>query len=467
MARPLTATLTEGSVAGQLRTLAIPMVWGLLATMSFNVVDTFYVAQLGNQPLAAMSFTFPVVLTITSLGIGLGAGTSSAISRAIGEGDSNSARRLATDAISLTFLISATMCLLGWLFLDPLFSLLGATPDLLPLIRDYMSIWFISAPFLMVPMVCLSALRALGLSQIQGYLMGAAALFNALLDPLLIFGLWGFPALELQGAALATLITRVLTFLVAFYILAARVHLLTYPWVAWHALSRSWKTIVHVGVPAMVANVIVPLATAVVTLMVARYGTDAVAGLGVAMRIEPLMLIAFYALSGVIGPFFGQNFGAGQPDRLARALSVLTRFSLGFGLLVAVLLWWFGGALASLFSEHDDVLKVAAFYLAVVPFSYGAYGLVMAVNAAFNGLGRPLPAMALSAGRVVYVFLPLALIGQWWLGLEGIFIATALSNVLVGLWAWWWLRHYVRIIQEKGLRQSNTPVLMEATHDSQ
>jgi len=223
MSRPLTATLTEGSVAGQLRTLAIPMVWGLLATMSFNVVDTFYVAQLGNQPLAAMSFTFPIVMIITSLGIGLGAGSSSAISRAIGEGDASYARRLATDAISLTFLVSASMCLLGWLLMDPLFSLLGATPDLLPLIRDYMSIWFISAPFLMVPMVCLSALRALGMSHIQGYLMSAAALFNAALDPLLIFGLWGFPALELQGAALATLVTRILTFLVAFYILAVRV----------------------------------------------------------------------------------------------------------------------------------------------------------------------------------------------------------------------------------------------------
>ncbi len=464
MSRPLTATLTEGSVAGQLRTLAIPMVWGLLATMSFNVVDTFYVAQLGNQPLAAMSFTFPVVMIITSLGIGLGAGSSSAISRAIGEGDPHYAKRLATDAISLTFLVSASMCLLGWLFMDPLFTLLGATPDLLPLIRDYMSIWFISAPFLMVPMVCLSALRALGMSHIQGYLMSAAALFNAALDPLLIFGLWGFPALELQGAALATLITRILTFLVAFYILAVRVRLLTYPWVAWQALMRSWKTIVHVGVPAMLTNVIVPLASAVVTIMVARYGTDAVAGLGVAMRIEPLMLIVFYALSGVIGPFFGQNFGAGKHHRLGEAVKVLSLFCLGFGLLLAVFLWLFGGVLASLFSEHEEVLRVAGFYLAVVPFSYGAYGIVMSVNAAFNGLGRPLPAMALSAGRVVYVFLPLAFLGQWIWGLEGIFMATALANCLVGLWAWEWLHRYVG--QVRAIGAGPRPVTaVESAHD--
>lgn len=465
MARPLTATLTEGPVAGQLRSLALPMVWGLMATMSFNVVDTFYVAQLGNQPLAAMSFTFPVVMIITSLGIGLGAGSSSAVSRAIGEGNSGLARRLATDAISLTFLISGGMCLLGWLLMDPLFTLLGASAELRPLIRDYMSIWFISAPFLMVPMVCLSALRALGMSYIQGYLMSAAALFNALLDPVLIFGLWMFPALELQGAALATLVTRILTFLVAFYILAFRVHLLTYPWVAWSALRRSWQTIVHVGLPAMVANVIVPLASAVITMMVARYGADAVAGLGVAMRIEPLMLIAFYALSGVIGPFFGQNLGARKTQRLTEALRVLTVFCLGLGLLLAILLWGFGRPLAGLFSEHARVLSVAAFYLAVVPFSYGAYGIVMSVNAAFNGLGKPMPAMVLSAGRVVYVFLPLAFAGQWLFGLEGIFVASALANVLVGVWAWSWLRRYIRTVQaEKAAVTARQPV--EISHDA-
>ena len=109
------------------------------------------------------------------------------------------------------------------------------------------------------------------------------------------------------------------------------------------------------------------------------------------------------------------------------------------------------------------MLQVAAFYLAVVPFSYGAYGIVMSVNAAFNGLGRPMPAMALSAGRVAYVFLPLALLGQWIWGLEGIFMATALANCLVGLWAWEWLRRYVQQVRSEGGERAMTPV--EAGHD--
>lgn len=443
MAEPLQATLIEGRVSTQLKHLALPLMWGLMATMSLNAIETFFVAQLGREPLAALSFTFPIIMVLTSLAIGLGAGTSSAVARAIGEGDSTKARRLATDAMSLTFIISVSVCILGWITLEPLFLALGATPDLIPLIRSYMSIWYFSAPCLMVPMVCLSALRAMGMSQVQGYLMGGAALVNVLLDPILIFGLLGAPALGLQGAALATLITRALMLIVAFYILHTRLQMLVNPFPSWDALKRSWLAIIEVGIPAMAANVIVPFASAIVVAMVATYGTDAVAALGIATRIEPLALIAFYALSGVIGPFFGQNLGAGKIDRLQDALHVLTRFCLAFGLAIALLLGFFGSEITQLFGGHDEVVTIAALYLGIVPISYGAYGLVMSVNAAFNGMGKPWPAMLISAGRVLYVYLPLAWIGQQFWGMKGIFIATALANISLGVWAWLWLKSHL------------------------
>lgn len=443
MAQELQATLTEGPVARQLRTMAVPMVWGLMATMSFNVVDTFFVAKLGSAPLAAMSFTFPVIMVLTALGIGLGAGTSSAVARAIGEGDSQRAKRLATDATTLTLLISIAVSLAGWFTIEPLFLALGATPELTPLIREYMEIWYISAPCLLVPMVSLAALRAMGMSRVQGYLMSCAALFNALLDPILIFGLLGAPALGLQGAALATLITRGIMMLVALYILRFRVGILINPFVGWLQLRRSWVSVIEVGIPAMAANVIVPIASGIVLIMVAGYGTAAVAGLGIAVRLEPLALIVFYALSGVVGPFFGQNLGAVRYARLQEAQRVLTLFSVIFGVMLAAVLWVFGGVIAGLFSDDPEILSVAIRYLAIVPFSYGAYGIVMSVNAAFNGLGRPWPAMAISAGRVLYIFLPLAFVGQWLWQLSGLFVASALANLTVGLWAWCWLRRHI------------------------
>src|SRR5690606_9321031 len=147
--------------------MAVPMAWGLLATRSVNGVDTFYVARLGNRPLAALMFTFPVVIVLTRPGTGLAPGSSSAASRDTGGGDAQTAQRLATDAMSLTLLISVSACLLGWLTLEPLFLALGATRDLIPLIREYMALWYFSAPCLMVRMVSLAAVRALGMSQIQ------------------------------------------------------------------------------------------------------------------------------------------------------------------------------------------------------------------------------------------------------------------------------------------------------------
>lgn len=446
MTSMLQATLTEGSVGKHLRTMAVPMVWGLMATMSFNAVDTFFVAQLGDVQLAAMSFTFPVVMLLTSIAIGLGAGTSSAVSRAVGAGNHKLARRLATDSMSLTTVISILVSVLGWLTIDPLFAFLGAAPELIAYIREYMEVWYLSAPFLMVPMVTLASLRAMGLSSVQGYLMGAAAIFNTVLDPLLIFGLYGFPRLELQGAALATLITRAFTLAVAFYVLNNRMRMLVNPFAAWAILKRSWLMIFAVGMPAIFTNIVIPLSSAVVLALVAKHGTEAVAGLGVAVRIEPLALIVFYALSGVVGPFFGQNLGAGKHQRMQEALRVVVRFNLTFGLLLAVLLWFFGPAVAGLFSDSAEVLSIGSHYLAIVPISYGTYGLVMSVNAAFNGMGRPAPPMMISFLRVFGIYLPLAWFGQWIWGLDGLFVATCLANLALGLIAYCWLKKHLNLL---------------------
>lgn len=444
MNSPLQATLTQGSVAGHLRRMALPMVWGLLATMSFNAVDTLFVARLGADALAAMGFIFPVIMVVTSIAIGLGAGASSAISRAIGSGDDYRVRRLATDAVTLATLISTSVCLLGWFTIDLLFVALGATPELLPLIHDYMAIWYLSAPFLIVPMISLSTLRALGQSQIQGSLMVAAAILNAILDPLFIFGLWGFPRLEIQGAAVASLITRVLTLVAAFYVLQTRFRVLTNPVVKWGQIRSSWATLFHVGLPAMASNLVIPIASGIVVKLVASFGVIAVAGLGVALRIEPLALIVFYALSGVVGPFCGQNKGAGHYDRLFETLRVITVFCLLFGVLMAFVLWFAGPYVARLFSDNDRVSDVVTLYLAIVPVSYGAYGLVMSVNAMFNGLGFPAPGLMISFMRVMGVYLPLAMTGLWLWGLPGLFVATALANCSVGAIAYLWLSRVLK-----------------------
>ncbi len=459
---PLRATLTTGSVSQHLITMALPMVWGLLATMSFNVADTWFVTQLGDSmmdsvkdpaygdlALAAMSYTFPVVLIITSIAIGLGAGASSAIARAMGSGDVDRVSRLATDAMTLATIVSVVVSIVGWLSIDLIFSgLLDATDEAMPLIREYMAVWYLSAPFLLVPMISLSALRALGFAKIQGALMILGALINIIIDPILIFGWFGFPRLGLEGAAYATLISRVFTLMVAFYFLQKRVHVLISPFAAFVEIKKSWYTLFHVGIPSMISNLIIPVSSLIIFYLVSKlYGEQGVAGFGIALRIEPISLIVFYALSGVVGPLFGQNQGAKLYDRLFEGLHVTARFCFVFGFILAGVFWVFGRFFASQFSDSEEILSVAVRYLMVVPISYGAYGLVMSVIAMFNGLGMPFPGLVLSFFRVIGIYLPIALVGNYFWGITGMIIASAISNCVVACIGYVWLK--AKITKEK------------------
>lgn len=459
------ATLTEGSVRAHLVRLTTPMIWGILAMMSFNVIDTWFCAQLGADELAAMSFTFPVVLIIISLGIGLMAGTSSVIARAIGQGDYERVKRLTTDSVVFSVILSLALSIIGIVTLEPLFTLLGAPEYLLPLIADYMIVWYAGLVAIVPPMAGLGAIRATGDSRFQSRVLILASVVNLVLDPLLIFGLAGLPRLELQGAAAATVAARATSIAAGFWALHYKHRMLTYVLPHPAAVVDSWRRMLHVGLPAAGTNIIIPVSTGIVIAMVARFGADAVAGFGAASRIEGLSLVVFYAMSSVIGPFVGQNLGAGKHERIVEANRRCAGFCLVFGLTVAVLLALSGGWLMRLFSESQPVVSVGTAYLWIVPVSYGAAGIVMTVNAAFNGLGKPFPAVAVSTLRMVVLYLPLAWAGAALMGVNGIFAAAAVANVLAGVIAYSWLkRTAVNVTPDDGSAAAAKPGVTEPTH---
>lgn len=431
-------SFTQGPVGRTLYTMSLPMVIGLFATMSFNAVDTFFVAQLGEKPLAAMSFTFPVVFIVQSFSIGLGAGMSSLVARLLGKSKTLEAQQVGTLVLAFAFFATLILSVIGALALEPIFKLLGAGDDMIPLIADYMLIWFVGAPPMVAATVATALFRATGNSKAVGTLMLWSALLNAVLDPLLIFGLGPFPRLEIEGAAYASLICRLLlTLAVGILIVRWKLVASIRSMVRADILGR-YREFFRIAVPAMATNMIIPLSGAITVALAANYGYEAVAGLGVALRIEPMVLIAFYALSSVMGPFMGQNMQ--DNERQLRALKVTTQFCIAAGLLFAVLLWLFGEMISSLFCDSDVVLQVAVSYLSIVPISYGLYGLVMSINASFNGLGNPLPATLLSFLRVLGFYVPLLYLGQHWWGIKGIFAAAAFSNIVVGVLGYRWLK---------------------------
>jgi Na+-driven multidrug efflux pump len=294
---------------------------------------------------------------------------------------------------------------------------------------------------------CLASMRARGNTALEGKVITASAVLNAILDPIFIFGWLGFPRLEIAGAALASLTATLAMLAFTLIYLATRLRVFANPLVKLEKIFDSWRQLMRIGIPAMMTNAIIPIANGIVMAMVATYGVTAVAGFGIAMRIEPVALIPFYALSAVSSPFFGQNIAAGKFERLVEARRVISRFCLRFGLLLAAALCLIAEPLSALFTESIAIREVAVDYIWLVSMSYGAYGLVMSVNASFNGIGRPLPGVVISAMRVLVVFLPLAFLGRWLFGLPGLFGASALSNLGIGALAYNWLGSQIRSVQ--------------------
>ncbi len=383
-------------------------------------------------------------MIVTSVAIGLGAGTSSVVARAIGAHNHRRARRLATDSLILSFGITAIISAIGYLTIEPLFKLLGAPEDMIPLISGYMTILYAGVPFVVVGMVGMSSMRATGDTRLPSMLMVIASVANVILDPILIFGIGPIPAMGLKGAALAALLARAAIFGGTLYFMRTRLDMLTFNKPDPGELKSSWADVLHVGIPAAGTNAIIPIATGVITAMLARYGPETVAGFGVASRVESLTLVMFYALSAVIGPFVGQNIAAGRADRIFEALRLCTIFCLGTGIVIALLLAFSGQWLPTLFSDNPQVTDVSSLFLIIAPISYGAYGMVMVMNASFNGMGKPMPAVHISVTRMALIYIPLAIVAERFFGITGIFVAYAIANIVTGVIAYTWARASVQ-----------------------
>ena len=438
------ANLTEGPVAGHLRRQATPMAIGLLAIFSFDAVDLFFISQLGDAPLAAISFAFPIIWLLSAIGIGFEAGASSCISRAVGQNDQYKARRLTTDTAVLATLVAFALCLVGLATIRPVFSALGATEEVMPLIEDYMGVWYWVDPVATAMWLCLAGIRARGNTLLEGKVITVAALLNAVLDPILIFGWFGFPRLEIRGAAIASLIANAVMLCFTLVYLHTKLRVFANPFTKFAVILDSWRQILRIAAPAALTYATVPISNAIVVAMVADYGLNAVAGFGIAMRIEPIALIFFYSLSAIASPFVGMNFGARQFDRLLEARRVIARFCVIFGLVLAASLDLAAYPLTGLFTVSDSIQSVAVEYLWLVSISYGAHGLIMTANSIFNGLGTPMPAVVLTSLRVIFVFLPLAFIGRRLFDLQGIFAASAIANIAVGTLAYYWVGFRIR-----------------------
>lgn len=449
--------LTQGDVFAHMARMVIPMCLGIVAMMAVGVVDAYWVGQLGTAQQAAVQFVFPVNMAVMSIAIGLGAGAASVVARAAGRGSHERTRRLATDSVVLSFALVIVTSAVGITIIDPLFTLMGATDAMMPHVRDFMQIWFAGIVFIVGPMIASNILRALGDAIVPSVIMVLAAVLNMALDPLMIFG-WGpVPALGVQGAAAATLISNMVVFVIAMAILIFREKIMDLSWPGWNELLWNWREIARVGIPASGSNMISPIAMSIAFASMARFGEGAVGGLGVAMRVEAFAIIPFFAMSACIGPIAGQNGGAGLTGRVREAFFKSFLFCAGWGLAVAVLLFALGGVLAGLFLPSAEGRAVAELYWRIVPFTVMGYGIAMVASAGFNGLGRPLQGISLNAIRGFVLLAPLSWVIGSVYGSTGVIAGIAAANGLMAVLGVIYTLRFAPLTADNGKQRPGAP----------
>ena len=432
------AKLTRGSVRSHLVKQTAPMIIGVAAIMSIGLVDAYFIGQLGSAELAAIAFIFPIGVALASLGVGVSVGINSVVARALGAGDYKRASRRGNFGVVFAIVLGIVMGLALFALLDPLFSLMQADDELLPLIRDYMQPFAIGFPLQMSIMGVNGVLRGQGEAKRTSIISLTYAAANWILDPILITGAFGFGGFGIAGAAYASLAGWAVGLALGFILLRQT----PIPFNPAEALRTDWgaslKEIGNVAGPASFSNAINPIGLSVLTALVAIEGQAAVAGFagfGAAGRLQSFAVVPLLALSGAIGAIVGQNWGANKPERAREAMLWAGGFCVAYGLALAIVLFAAGEWFAQFFTDDPAVVEEFASYLRIAAWGYAGYGLLIVGNGSLNAVDKSAWALMQSFARVFLVMLPIAWLMRGSMGADAIYTAELAANVIGGSFA--------------------------------
>ncbi|MFP4456756.1 MAG: MATE family efflux transporter [Clostridia bacterium] len=425
--------LTKGSIKQHFVRLVIPTIGGMLAFTIFNLTDTYFVSKLGTDSLAAMGFTFPIVMIVGSISSGMSIGSASVLSRAVGRKDEQMMKRTATDGIVLSIISVVIMSLIGLLTMDRVFTILGANEVTLPLVKEYMTIYYISIIAVVMPPVSDSAMRAVGDMVRPFIVMTTCALTNIILDPIFIFGWFGFPTMGIKGAALATAISRSIGMVATLSFLHFHHGLLDLKPVKIKTMIKSWKKILHVGVPGAVIRLFPQILRSILTALAATVGgTVAVAAIAVGTRVESFATVISGAVGTTIVPMTGQNFGADKFTRVEEVRIVKNLIAIFYGLFTFIVALFFAKPLISIFSNNPEVIKLATIYLRIILFASIGLNLYNWTGQELNAIGKPKWSLIINGIGTFVILVPSVYIGSMINGFVGMLLGLCFGQLILG-----------------------------------
>mgnify|MGYP001137579084 FL=1 len=406
------------------------MLFGVVALMSFQLVDSVFISMLGMQPLAALGFTLPMQQLMIGVQIGIGIAATALISRALGAGQPERAKHLGGLVMLAGCCLSLILCTVIWLLRLPILNALGASVDLLPYAESYWLPWLSSAWLAAFLYYANSISRANGDTRLPGFMMVFTSVLNMLLDPIFIFVFdWGLP-----GAAYATMVAC----LAGSAIMYSRI--LKHHWLAFDPSKLpplpALRDIFNTSAPAMLSQLMPGTAALIATRLVAGFGGSAIAAWTLGSRLEMFSIVIVLALTMALPPMVGRLLGSQQLDRVHALVRIAARFVLAVQ--VAIALFWMASRwlIAPALAPDLDTEIYLMSYMLWVPISYAALGVCMLMVSVCNALGMPMRAVWISTLRLFVCYLPGLWLGATVAGMSGLYVGVLIGNVAAGTLAW-------------------------------
>lgn len=432
MAHVADAKFTQGNLMRHVSTMSLLSSIGLMAVFAVDLIDLFFISLLGVEELAAAAgYASTLMFFASAINIGLSIAAAALVSRAIGANNEEGARRFATSVAIFTVLIGLLVPVVMLINADFILGLVGATGEIAQKSKDYLFIILPTTMFSGLAMVAVAVLRAYGDAKraMVPSLLGGGV--NAVLDPIFIFTL----GLGLEGAAWATAIARVATMGFALY--PAIKHYEAFARFDLSKVIGDMGDVIGIAVPAVLTNIATPLGTAIVTREMAKFGTEAVAGMAVVGRLTPVVFAVVLALSGAIGPIIGQNYGASRLDRVRESYIDGLKFLAVYVLLAALMLYVGREPLANMFGAEGAARTLLFWFCGPLALANFFNGAVFVSNASFNNLGHPGYSSWINWGRHTLGTWPFVIVFAAWWGAPGVLIGQALGGVFFAAIAVW------------------------------
>lgn len=407
--------------------LALPVVFGMVISLVYNMVDTWFIARTHDTNLVAgVSLCAPVFMLMIAFGDIFGIGGSSIISRLFGEKKLEDAKHVSAFCLYAATAFGIVVAIIMLLFQNPILNLLGAAEDTFTYAADYYKWIAIGSPAIILSIVPNNILRTEGLAAdaMIGSVVGSV--INIVLDPIFIFTL----GMGAGGAALATIISNVISVMLLVAIMAKKSKRLSASIKDVAVKTEHWKGIFLIGLPASITNLMQSFAVMLTNRYLVKYGTDNIAALGIALKVNMIIMLILVGFAFGAQPLLGYNYGAKNGKRLKEIIRFDLFVQLAFSIVCVLIFMIFAPQLIAIFMKDEAVVTAGSLILRCLMITAPCMGVTLVFTTLFQAAGKAMPAFILSISRQGVVFLVCILVMSALFGYYGVILAQAAADVL-------------------------------------